>query len=88
MVNDGQWHHFVLVRAGKRSRSIGDGALQGTSTKDGAGGPITTNLRAFGPDRVWLKENSGQPQQRLSLDDLRIYLRALRAAEIAAFAKP
>jgi Concanavalin A-like lectin/glucanases superfamily len=90
-VNDGHWHHVALVRAGNGITLYLDGALQGSSSAAGAGGPITTNLRAFGTDRVWVRENFGQPQQRFlqgSLDDVRIYLRALSAAEIAALAKP
>jgi hypothetical protein len=45
---------------------------------------------ALGTDRVWVKENFGQPQQRFlqgSLEDVRIYNRALSAPEIGALAK-
>jgi hypothetical protein len=90
LVNDGQWHHFALVRAGNAISLYLDGALQGSSSNAGAGGPITTNLRALGTDRVWAKENFAQPQQRFlqgSLEDVRIYNRALSAPEIGALAK-
>lgn len=91
IVNDGQWHQFALVRAGNAISLYLDGTLQGSTTREAAGGPITTNLRAFGTERLWVTENFGQPIQRFlrgAVDDVRIYHRALGAPEIAALVKP
>jgi hypothetical protein len=89
-VNDGQWHHFALVRIGTTITLYLDGAVQGSSTSAAAGGPITTDLHTFGSERFWIKADSPKAGLRYLqgwIDDMRIYGRSLSAAEITALAK-
>jgi hypothetical protein len=90
-VNDGQWHHCALVRTGNTITLYLNGNSQGTSSSNGAGGPITTNLRAIGAERMWAQTNFGRPEHRFlpgSVADVHIYQRALSIAEIGALARP
>jgi Concanavalin A-like lectin/glucanases superfamily len=83
--NDGKWHHFAFSRNGNAVELFLDGASQGTASGLSAGGPITTNLRALGAERLWLLTNDkqwGNPSFRGGIDEVCIFNRALTAAEI------
>jgi hypothetical protein len=87
-VNDGQWHHVAAVRgSGSTIELFLDGISQGTSSDTQSGGSITTDLRAMGSERRWVNDGYGTAVQRYlagTIDDVRIYGRALSAVEIAA----
>jgi hypothetical protein len=89
-VKDGQWHHVAAVRgSGSTIELFLDGVSQGTSSGSESGGAITTNLRAIGSERRWVSDSYGTSDQRYlvgTIDDVRIYNRALTAAEIAQLA--
>ena len=87
-ISDGTWHHAALTRnAGGRIELFLDGASQGAGA--GPAGAITTDLRTIGCERCWvLADARGADRQYLSatIDDARIYNRALTAAEIGVLA--
>ena len=89
-VNDGQWHHMAAVRgSGSTIELFLDGVSQGTDSGTESGGAITTNLRAIGSERRWVSDVFGTADQRYlagTIDDVRIYSRALSADEIAQLA--
>jgi serine/threonine protein kinase len=90
VVNDGNWHHFALVRLGNTVTLYVDGAPQGSDTNEAAGGPITTELRVFGSERKWVAENAFDLEKRFLLgwlDEMRIYDRALSNDEISKLFK-
>ncbi|MBE3144258.1 MAG: LamG domain-containing protein, partial [Planctomycetes bacterium] len=86
-VKDGLWHHVVGVRgSGSTIELFLDGVSQGTASGTESGGAITTNLRAIGSERRWVSDGYGTSDQRYlagTIDDVRIYNRALSAGEIA-----
>jgi hypothetical protein len=91
LVNDGAWHHAALTRnAGGMIELFLDGVSQGTSVGSESGGAISTDLRTLGCERRWVQDAFGTADQRYlngSLDDVRIYSRALSAAEIVNLSK-
>lgn len=90
-VDDGQWHHVAAVRgSGGTIELFLDGVSQGTDSGAESGGAITTNLRAIGSERRWVSDGYGTADQRYlagTIDDVRIYSRALDANEIAQLAE-
>ncbi len=83
--NDGQWHHFAFTRRANTVELFLDGASQGQNTAAGVGGPITTDLRALGCERLWAQQNDrrwGDPSVRGGIDEVCIFGRALTPAEI------
>jgi hypothetical protein len=87
-VKGGTWHHVAVVRgSGSTIELFLDGAPQGTASGAESGGAITTNLRAIGSERRWVSDGYGTSDQRYlagTIDDVRVYNRALSAWEIAA----
>jgi len=86
-VNDGAWHHVVLVRTATQIELFKDGVSQGTNTAAQALGPITTEIRAIGTELRWVQDNVNSVDQRFlsgRVDDVRIYKRAISGAEITA----
>jgi hypothetical protein len=94
-INDGQWHHFALIRhvppefeKFERARLdlFGDGALAASSNGE-ARGAITTNMRALGSERFWMTRNFGlYAWFDGDLDDFGIFNRALTESEIKKLA--
>lgn len=85
---NGQWHHFALVRLGGFIELYQDGVLAGpTGGAPAAGsGPITTDIRAIGCERLWVRMNDfqwGRPGFNGTIDEIYIYRRALSEGEIA-----
>jgi hypothetical protein len=83
--NDGKWHHFAFSRSGNSIELFLDGVSQGTGIGLSSGGPITTNLRALGSERLWFLHNDkrwGSPSFRGGIDEVCVFNRALPAAEI------
>jgi len=72
---DGKWHHIVGVYDGVTKSIYVDGQLD---VSKGSSGPITTNDNPLyiGNDFIWSNQYSG------SIDDARVYNRALSAAEV------
>ncbi|MFA5239398.1 MAG: LamG-like jellyroll fold domain-containing protein [Phycisphaerae bacterium] len=89
-VNDGQWHHVAATRgSGSTIELFVDGISQGTSSGAQSGGAITSDLIAIGSERRWVLVGYGTADQRYlagTVDDVRIYSRALDADEIAELA--
>jgi type II secretory pathway pseudopilin PulG len=89
-VNDGFWHHIAAVRgSGSTIELFLDGVSQGTNSGTESGGAITTNLRAIGSERRWVSDGYGTADQRYfagTIDDVRVYNRALSTTEIANLA--
>ncbi|MGA1979396.1 MAG: LamG domain-containing protein [Sedimentisphaerales bacterium] len=89
-VSDGFWHHIAAVRgSGSTIELFLDGVSQGTNSGAESGGAITTNLRAIGSERRWVSDSYGTADQRYlagTIDDVRLYNRALTATEIAQLA--
>jgi type II secretory pathway pseudopilin PulG len=87
LVSDGQWHHVAGVRDSSGTIELFvDGESQGTDSGAQSGGAITTDLRAIGSERRWVSVGYGTADQRYlegTVDDVRIYNRALDANEIA-----
>jgi type II secretory pathway pseudopilin PulG len=83
-VNDGQWHHVAAVRTGNTVELFVDGNSQGTGSGEEAGGAITTNVRAIGAEIYW--GVSSDYALAGTIDDVRIYNRALSKDEIAQLA--
>ncbi|MGD0786020.1 MAG: LamG-like jellyroll fold domain-containing protein [Sedimentisphaerales bacterium] len=78
-VNDGTWHHVAAVRTGNTVELFVDGNSQGKNSGAEAGGAITTNVRAIGYEVYWGDDDSYFAG---TIDDVRIYNLALKAAEI------
>jgi type II secretory pathway pseudopilin PulG len=86
-VNDGQWHHVAAVRgSGSTIELFVDGVSQGTSSGSESGGAITTNVRAIGCEVYWDCGGDEYCSLAGTIDDVRIYKRALTAEEIAELA--
>jgi hypothetical protein len=88
-VADGDWHHFALTRDGRSFELYLDGAAQGRATGRDAGGPITTDLRALGSERAWVRSGTNRPEQQFlqgALDEVCVFGRALSAAEVKRLA--
>jgi hypothetical protein len=86
-VNDGQWHHFALVRhGGNEVELFVDGAAQGRSVGANCGGPITTNLRTAGSEQYWARKGGGTPFLNGAIDELCIFKRDLKREEIQRLA--
>ncbi|WP_020666906.1 sialidase family protein [Amycolatopsis nigrescens] len=80
-LNDKAWHHFALQRAGGTVRLYLDGALAATGS--GLQGSVSPGR----PFAVHAGQRlDGQYRLRGSLDDYRLYDRALTAAEIGSLA--
>jgi hypothetical protein len=76
-VADGNWHHLTFTRSGNAVELFVDGVAE--DKKSGAAvaaGPITTDLRAVGLEKLWSEKNDtrwGAGAFKGSADDLRIY---------------
>jgi hypothetical protein len=85
--NDGKWHHAALVRQGDGTIELFlDGASQGHARGTNSGGPITTDLRTLGCDRVRLAQEKAPGFLAGSLDEICVYHRPLSQAEIVSLA--
>jgi hypothetical protein len=85
--NDGQWHHFAFTRRRNTVELFQDGVSQGTGMAVCSGGPITTDHRALGCERMWVENNVrrwGNPAFEGGLDEVCVFNRALAPAEIQA----
>jgi hypothetical protein len=80
------WHHLVIIRSGINISIYKDGKLEGTfisGSNGNPGGPIaTTNVTKIGRTGGVINENSFFNG---SIDDIRIYNRALSTSEIDGF---
>jgi hypothetical protein len=86
-VNDGVWHHLALTRAGDRIELFLDGISQEQRRNDLARGALTTDLRALGSERYWIRHfPNGDPHFEGAMDEFCIFGRALEAKEITALA--
>lgn len=89
-LNDGFWHPFALTRnPGGRIDLYIHGSWKGSETSPHAGGAITTNLRALGCERYWVKRDFQSNERcylRGDLDEVCIFNRALSTAEIKKLA--
>jgi hypothetical protein len=86
-VNDGDWHHFALTRNGNGIVELfADGVTCGQAANDGAGGAITTDLRAIGSERYWLTHGGGATYFSGCVDEFCIYNRALTSQQIKSLA--
>jgi type II secretory pathway pseudopilin PulG len=90
-VNDGLWHHMAAIRgSGSTIELFLDGVSQGTDSGAESAGAITTDWRAIGSERRWVNVGFGTADQRYldgTVDDVRIYNRALEPNEIAQLAE-
>lgn len=75
---NGSWHHVVLTHAGTVTRLYLDGALDAEATSSPALASPTTQALLLGSEARLLAET----YYRGSLDDVRVYSRALLAAEV------
>jgi Concanavalin A-like lectin/glucanases superfamily len=83
--NDGEWHHFVITRLGNVIALWMDGAPQGQMGAAKSGGPVTTELRALGSERVWIVKNDnrwGNPTFQGAIDEVCVFNRAIDPAEV------
>jgi len=88
--NDGEWHHVALTRSGRKLELFYDGTFQETHAANRAGGPITTNLRAVGCERLFVENNErrfGRPGFKGGIDEIYVFSRAMQAPEIQALMK-
>jgi hypothetical protein len=88
--NDGQWHHFAFTRRGSTVELFQDGISQGTGVALSSGGPITTDHRALGCERMWAKNNVrrwGNVSFQGGIDEVCVFNRALAPAEVQALAE-
>ena len=82
-INDGKWHHLVAVRNGTTAQIFVDGVAGGINTissswnSDGAGANVY--IGALGDNPSGVKAND---YFNGSIDDVRIYNRALSASEV------
>ena len=58
--NDGAWHHAAFTRSEDTLSLYVDGVFQGESKADHVGGKITTDMRAIGLEKMWLKKREQQ----------------------------
>lgn len=91
-VVDAQWHHVACCRRQETLELYCDGELVGSAQGKQFGGPITTDLRAFGIDlKLVTKEPRALQTPNVSwqgaLDEFCIYSRALNTAELRKLAK-
>jgi sialidase-1 len=85
VLNDGQWHHFVINRQGAQIELWVDGVRQGSMAGAKSRGPITTTLRGVGSERGWITKNDqrwGNPSFEGVIDEVCVFNRALTPAEI------
>ncbi len=85
--NDGGWHHFAFTRRGSTVELFLDGISQGTGVALHSGGPITTDRRALGCERLWAENNDrrwGNASFQGGIDEVCVFNRALAPAEIQA----
>jgi len=69
LINDGSYHHVALVRTtGDELRLLVDGAIKDTDA--GAGGTMTTDLRALGAELRWVQDNFRSFNDRFLIGDL------------------
>jgi Concanavalin A-like lectin/glucanases superfamily len=88
-VNDGEWHHFTLTRDNGRTIELFiDGVSQGKAEGADAGGSITTNLRALGSERYWVRTGFPGPQFIGAVDEFCVFDRALSSEVIRKLAGP
>jgi Concanavalin A-like lectin/glucanases superfamily len=88
-VNNGEWHHFVLIRqAGGAIELSVDGQPGGRGTGTHAGGAITTNLRSLAREQFWysVRRGAGDPFWSGCIDEFAVFNRALTAEEIRSLA--
>jgi hypothetical protein len=88
--NDGNWHHVALTRSGRKVELYYDGAFQEVHAANHAGGPITTNLRAIGCERMFVETNErrfGRAGFKGGIDEVYVFSRALPIQEIQALMK-
>ena len=88
--NDGQWHHFAFTRRGSTVELFQDGVSQGTHVALSSGGPITSDHRALGCERMWVENNVrkwGNPSFEGGIDEVCVFNRALAPAEVQALAE-
>jgi hypothetical protein len=87
-VNDGKWHHFALARQPDGTVELFlDGVSQGKERGKSTGGPITTDQRALGSDRfVAAAGKKGPPNFAGTIDEVRLYNRALTPTEVGLLA--
>ncbi|WP_350277438.1 sialidase family protein [Kribbella sp. HUAS MG21] len=78
--NDGAWHHVVLQRAGGKLRLLIDGVVAGSATAPP--GSVTAG-KEFGVRGLHIGQRvDGANRFRGSLDEVRVYRRALSDAEL------
>jgi hypothetical protein len=88
-VADGNWHHLAFTRSGNAVELFVDGVSQDKKTGAAVAGPLTTDLRAVGLEKLWAAKNDsrwGVGSFKGSVDDLRIYPRTLTPAEVVRLA--
>ena len=84
IINDGAWHHVVILRAGGLARNYVDGVQVGSDIA------VTTGLTAVDPGGLFIGQDQdvlgGGFQTRKSwagrVDNFRIYSRALSSSEV------
>ena len=89
LIADGQWHHLAFTRSGNAVELFVDGVPQDRKAGAAVAGPITTDLRGVGLEKLWAAKNDtrwGVGSFKGSVDDLRIFPRALTQAEVARLA--
>ncbi|HVS37615.1 MAG TPA: LamG domain-containing protein [Gemmataceae bacterium] len=88
-INDGEWHHFALTRdTGRTIELFIDGVSQGQASGADAGGAVTTNLRALGSERSWVRTGFPGAQFVGAVDEFCVFGRALNPEEIRKLAGP
>jgi hypothetical protein len=89
VINDGKWHHFALSRhADGLIELFLDGQSQSQGRSPRSGGAITTNLRAIGSERYWVRVNWNQENPYLggAVDEVCVFRRVLTPEELASLA--
>lgn len=86
VANNGAWRHVVITRtSGGRLTLYLDNVSQGSNANAGADGTITTDLRSIGSEQRWVQDGYETADARYfngTIDDVRIYRRALSETEI------
>jgi PKD repeat protein len=89
VINDGNWHYAAATRDSTGNVELFlDGASVGTGAN--SGGPITTDLRAFGSERRWITEGLGSSDNQYfsgQIDLVRVFNRKLSRQEITTLAQ-
>ncbi len=87
-IQDDAWHHFAVVRHGSDSVELYlDGELHKQVAGMNTGGPITTNLRAIGSERYWVKTSWPAPHYlKGAIDEVCVFNRDLKPEEIRSLA--